>query len=44
VASSAGVSIESVAALRPDLVLAWQDAIRPADIERFQPPWASRCS
>ena len=35
VSSSAGVSIESVAALRPDLVLAWQDAIRPADVERF---------
>ena len=35
VSSAVGVSIESVAALKPDLVLAWQDAIRPADIERF---------
>src|SRR5437868_12293208 len=35
VASSAGISIESVAALQPDLVLAWQDTMRPADLERF---------
>lgn len=35
VSSAAGISIESVAALRPDLVLAWRDAIRDADIERF---------
>jgi len=35
VSSAMGVSIEAVAALKPDLVIAWQDAIRPADIERF---------
>jgi iron complex transport system substrate-binding protein len=35
VASSAGISIESVAALQPDLALAWQDTIRPVDIERL---------
>ena len=35
VSSAMGVSIEAVAALKPDLVFAWQDAIRPADVERF---------
>jgi iron complex transport system substrate-binding protein len=36
VASAAGIAIESVAALQPDLVLAWQDTMRPADLERLQ--------
>ena len=36
VASAVGISLESVAALRPDLVLAWQDTMRPADLERLQ--------
>src|SRR5690348_7686868 len=36
VASAAGISIESVAALQPDLVLAWQDTMRPADLERLR--------
>ena len=36
VASSAGISIESVAALQPDLVLAWDDTIRPVDVERLE--------
>ena len=36
VASAAGISIESVAALQPDLVFAWQDTMRPADLERLQ--------
>ena len=35
VSSAAGLSIEALAALRPDLVLAWQDAIAPADLERL---------
>ena len=35
VASSAGISIESLMALRPDLVLAWQDTIRPVDLARL---------
>jgi iron complex transport system substrate-binding protein len=35
VASAVAVSIESIAALRPDLVLAWQDSIRREDIERI---------
>src|SRR6476469_6501559 len=35
VSSSAGISIESVLVLKPDLVLAWQDAIHEADLERF---------
>jgi len=37
VASAVAMSIESVAALHPDLVLAWQDSIRPEDIERLKP-------
>jgi iron complex transport system substrate-binding protein len=36
VASAAGNSIESIAALRPDLVLAWQDSIRTEDVERIE--------
>jgi iron complex transport system substrate-binding protein len=35
VASAAGISLESVAALQPDLVLAWQDTLGRADLERF---------
>ena len=35
VASAAGNSIESIAALRPDLVLAWSDSIRAEDVERI---------
>lgn len=34
VSSAAGVSLEQLAALRPDLVLAWRDSFRPEDIER----------
>jgi iron complex transport system substrate-binding protein len=37
VASAMGLSIEAVAALHPDLVLAWQDSIRPEDIARLEP-------
>ena len=36
VSSAAGLSIESLAAARPDLVLAWHDAITPADLERLR--------
>jgi len=35
VASSAAVSLEQVAALAPDLVLAWRDTIGSADLERL---------
>jgi iron complex transport system substrate-binding protein len=35
VASAAGLSIERLAALRPDLVLAWKDSIRPEEVERL---------
>jgi iron complex transport system substrate-binding protein len=35
VASAAGNSIESIAALDPDLVLAWKDSIRAEDVERI---------
>lgn len=35
VASAAGVSLEALAALRPDLVLAWEDSIRPQEVERI---------
>ncbi len=37
VASAVALSVESVAALRPDLVLAWQDSIRAEDVERLAP-------
>jgi iron complex transport system substrate-binding protein len=37
VATAAGLSIEGLAALHPDLVLAWQDSIRPEDVERLKP-------
>lgn len=30
-----GFSIERIAALKPDLVLAWRDGIKPADVERM---------
>jgi iron complex transport system substrate-binding protein len=35
VASAVGLSIERLAALRPDLVLAWKDSIRPEEVERL---------
>ena len=35
VSSATSVALESLVAAHPDLVLAWQDAIRPADIERL---------
>ena len=35
VATAAGLSIEGIAALEPDLVLAWRDSTRPEDIERI---------
>ena len=36
VASAMGPEIEPLAALKPDLVLAWQDSIRPIDVERIE--------
>ena len=36
VASSAGIAMEPLVALRPELVLAWKDSIRPAEIERLR--------
>jgi iron complex transport system substrate-binding protein len=35
VSSAAGFDVERIAALNPDLVLAWQDSARPQDIERL---------
>ena len=35
VGTAMGPEIEALAALRPDLVLAWEDSIRPGDIERI---------
>ena len=35
VPTGAGFSIERIAALKPDLVLAWRDGIKPADVERM---------
>jgi iron complex transport system substrate-binding protein len=35
VAAGPGFSIERIAALKPDLVLAWRDGIKPADVERM---------
>jgi iron complex transport system substrate-binding protein len=35
VANAAAVSLERVAALQPDLVLAWRDTLHPADLERL---------
>ncbi len=36
VSSALGLSLETVAALRPDLVLAWRDSFRVEDIERLR--------
>jgi iron complex transport system substrate-binding protein len=36
VASAVGPEVEALAALKPDLVLAWQDSIRPNDVERLE--------
>ncbi len=36
VASAAGISMESLVALKPDLVLAWQDTMRPVDLARLE--------
>jgi iron complex transport system substrate-binding protein len=36
VSSAAGIDLERIAALRPDLVLAWRDSIRIEDVERLQ--------
>jgi iron complex transport system substrate-binding protein len=36
VASSAGIAFESLAAARPDLVLAWADTIRAEDVARIE--------
>ena len=36
VASAAGLEIEPLAALGPDLVLAWQDSIRREDLQRLE--------
>jgi iron complex transport system substrate-binding protein len=36
VASAAGPEIEPIAALTPDLVLAWEDSIRREDVERIE--------
>ena len=35
VATAAGLSLEAIAALRPDLVLAWKDSVRPEEVERI---------
>ena len=35
VATAAGLSLEALAALHPDLVLAWKDSIRPEEAERI---------
>ncbi|HET9470734.1 MAG TPA: ABC transporter substrate-binding protein, partial [Usitatibacter sp.] len=32
VATAAGLSLEGLAALRPDLVLAWKDSVRPEEV------------
>ncbi|MGZ5067076.1 MAG: cobalamin-binding protein [Usitatibacter sp.] len=36
VSSAAGFSIEAIAALQPDLVLAWRDSARPEEVERLE--------
>ncbi len=36
VSSAAGLSLESIAALRPDLALAWKDSVRPEELERLK--------
>jgi iron complex transport system substrate-binding protein len=35
VGTAVGVALEQIAALAPDLVLAWRDSVRPEDIERL---------
>lgn len=35
VASAAGLSLEALAALHPDLVLAWKDSLRPEEAQRI---------
>lgn len=35
VATAAGLSLERIAALHPDLILAWKDGVRPEDVERL---------
>ena len=35
VATAAGLSLERIAALRPDLILAWKDGVRPEDVARL---------
>jgi iron complex transport system substrate-binding protein len=35
VGTSAGFDVERIAALRPDLVLVWQDSFRPEDVDRI---------
>lgn len=48
VATAASFSIEEVAALRPDLVLAWRDSVRPEDLRRLEqmgiPTFATRAT
>ena len=34
VSSAVGISLEQLAALKPDLVMAWRDSFRPEDVER----------
>ena len=36
VASAAGISLESLASLHPDLVLAWADTLRAPEVERIE--------
>jgi iron complex transport system substrate-binding protein len=36
VASAAGIALESLLAVEPDLVIAWRDSIRPEEIERIR--------
>jgi iron complex transport system substrate-binding protein len=36
VASATGPEVEAIVGLKPDLVLAWQDSIRPNDVERIE--------
>ncbi len=35
VATAAGLSLERIAALRPDLILAWKDGVRPEEVARL---------
>ncbi len=36
VATAAGLGLERIAALHPDLILAWMDGVRPEDVERLE--------